>query len=93
VLLGEARELGAEVVRLEHRDVVAALVAFAADHAVRHVVLGRSRHRGWRLRADVIGRLLDRIPDADVHVIACAADRPAEAAATASRARVPEEVG
>ena len=37
----KARELGAEVVRLQSRDPVAALVDFARSHGVGYIVIGR----------------------------------------------------
>jgi two-component system, OmpR family, sensor histidine kinase KdpD len=43
-----ARELGAEVVRLQAKDPVAALLDFARAHAVKDIVIGRSRQPFWR---------------------------------------------
>lgn len=43
-----ARELGAEVVRLESTDPAAALLDFARSHGVGHLVIGRSRASWWR---------------------------------------------
>jgi len=43
-----ARELGAEVVRLESTDPAGALLDFARSHGVGHLVIGRSRASWWR---------------------------------------------
>ncbi len=67
-----ARELGAEVVRLQARDPVPALIDFARSHDVGHIVIGRSHQPWWRqrLRRAVPLRLLDEAHDLDVHIIA-----------------------
>jgi two-component system sensor histidine kinase KdpD len=67
----QARELGAEVVRLHGRDPVAALLDFARSHAVGHVVIGRSRRPWWRrlLVRDLVGRIVREADDLDVHVV------------------------
>ena len=43
-----AKELGAEVVRLQSHDVVTALLDFARTHGVGHIVIGRSERPWWR---------------------------------------------
>src|SRR5262249_52368884 len=43
----QARELGAEVVRLQSRDPVAALLDFARSHGVGHIIIGRSHQPWW----------------------------------------------
>ena len=53
----KARELGAEVVRLQATDPVAALLDFARSHGVGHIIIGRSHQPWWR-------RLLGRAADA-----------------------------
>ncbi|MFI5302669.1 MAG: universal stress protein, partial [Polyangiales bacterium] len=45
-----AKELGAEVVRLESSDVVDALARFARDRGITHAVFGRTGHSRWRER-------------------------------------------
>jgi two-component system sensor histidine kinase KdpD len=67
-----ARDLGAEVVRLQARDPVHALVDFARSHGVGHIVIGRSHKRGWRnwFGRSVPLRMLDEVDDADIHVVA-----------------------
>ena len=44
----KARELGAEVVRLQGADPVAALLDFARSHGVGHIIIGRSHQPWWR---------------------------------------------
>ncbi len=79
-----ARELGAEVVRLQARDPVPALVDFGRAHGVAHLLVGRSRPGRWRalwrrppgtsllaaLRGPLHERLLRQAPDFDVYVVA-----------------------
>ena len=78
-----ARELGAEVVRLQARDPVPALVDFGRAHGVAHLLVGRSRPGRWRalwrrppgtsllaaLRGPLHERLLRQAPDFDVYVV------------------------
>jgi two-component system sensor histidine kinase KdpD len=71
-----ARELGAEVVRLQARDPVPALVDFARSHNVGHIVIGRSHQPAWRqwLGRAVPLRLLAEAKDMDVHIVAFEGD-------------------
>jgi two-component system sensor histidine kinase KdpD len=66
-----ARELGAEVVRLQSADPAAALLDFARSHRVSDLVIGRSRQPWWRraLGRSIPQRLLDEASDLDVHVV------------------------
>jgi two-component system sensor histidine kinase KdpD len=66
-----ARALGAEVVRLQGRDVVATLLDFARSHAVAHIVIGRSRGSFWkRLRGrDFLPRMVREADDFDLHIV------------------------
>jgi len=66
-----ARELGAEVVRLQARDPVPALIDFARSHGVGHIVIGRSHQPPWRqwLGRAVPLRLLAEAKDMDVHIV------------------------
>ncbi len=66
-----ARQLGAEVVRLQATDPAEALLDFARSHQVSDLVIGRSRQPGWRraLGRSVPQRLLDEASDLDVHVV------------------------
>jgi two-component system sensor histidine kinase KdpD len=51
--LERARELGAEVVKLQSEDPIAVLLDFARSHRVKHVIVGRSRDPWWKR---VLGR-------------------------------------
>jgi len=66
-----ARELGAEVVRLQARDPATALIDFARSHGVGHIVIGRSNRPWWRqlLGRSVPLRLLQEASDLDVHIV------------------------
>jgi two-component system sensor histidine kinase KdpD len=66
-----ARTLGAEVVRLQGRDRVTALLDFARSHAVGHIVIGRGRSPLWRnlLRRDFVQRMVYEADDFDLHVV------------------------
>jgi two-component system sensor histidine kinase KdpD len=66
-----ARELGAEVVRLQAGDPVPALIDFARSHGVGHLVIGRSHQPWWRqvLGRTIVLRLLHEAADLDVHVV------------------------
>jgi two-component system sensor histidine kinase KdpD len=66
-----ARELGAEVVRLQGKDPVHALIDFARSHGVGHIVIGRSNQPRWK---QLVGRavplrLLAEAKDMDVHIV------------------------
>lgn len=69
-----ARELGAEIVRLEGTDVAATLAGFARDREITHAVFGRTRRPVWRER--LFGSLLERFmrdaPAVDVLVVGAA---------------------
>ena len=71
-----ARELGAEVVRLQARDPVPALIDFARSHGVGHLVIGRSLQAWWRqlLGRSIVLRLLHEAADLDVHVVSLGGD-------------------
>ncbi len=75
-----ARELGAEVVRLQARDPVPALIDFARSHGVGHIVIGRSHQPRWKqlLGLSVPLRLLQEADDLDVHIVSIGSedDRP-----------------
>lgn len=66
-----ARDLGAEVVRLQARDAVTALMDFAHAHGVGHVILGRSHQSGWRQRLGLTfaHRMLNEARGVDLHIV------------------------
>jgi two-component system sensor histidine kinase KdpD len=74
-----ARELGAEVVRLQARDPVPAIIDFARSHDVGTIIVGRSHRPWWRQRfgRSIPIRLLDQAAGFDVHVVSLSEeDRP-----------------
>ncbi|MEP7126643.1 MAG: universal stress protein [Byssovorax sp.] len=73
-----AKELGAEVVRLEGTDVAEALARFARERRITHAVFGRTRRPAWheRFLGSVLDRFMRLAPDVDVVVVGNeAADR------------------
>ncbi len=74
-----AEELQTTVLEPESADVAATLIALAHERGIRHVVVGEPRPLGLlgRLRATIVERVIEGLPDVDVHVIArYAAVRP-----------------
>jgi two-component system sensor histidine kinase KdpD len=67
-----ARELGAEVVKLQSSDPVHAILEFARSHSVGHVVVGRSYQSSWKqlLGRSLPLRLVREASGLDVHVVA-----------------------
>ncbi len=67
-----AGELGAQVRRLQARDPVPALIAFAREHGVAHILVGRSHQPPWRqwLGRTFVHRMLDAAVDFDLHIVA-----------------------
>jgi two-component system sensor histidine kinase KdpD len=66
-----AKELGAEVMRLQGRDPAACLLDFARSHGVGHIIIGRSHQPWW---SQLFGRSvpLRLVRDAagfDVHIV------------------------
>ncbi|HVM96668.1 MAG TPA: universal stress protein, partial [Candidatus Acidoferrales bacterium] len=68
----KARELGAEVRRLQGKDPVAALLQFARLHHVGHIMIGRSHRPWWKqvLRGSFVTRMVQAAEEFDLHVIA-----------------------
>jgi two-component system sensor histidine kinase KdpD len=66
-----ARELGAEVVRLQAKDPVPAIVDFARSHGVGTIILGRSQQPWWRqlLGRSVPIRLVQEAEEFDLHIL------------------------
>ena len=66
-----ARDLGAKVVSLSDRNVSDALVRFAQEEGISHVVFGQSARSRWDvfLRGSVINRFLSEVRDATVQVV------------------------
>jgi len=66
-----ARDLGAKVVTLNDKNVSDALVRFAQQENISHVVFGQSHRSHWEnlLRGSVINRFLSEVRDATVQVV------------------------
>ncbi len=66
-----ARELGAEVVKLDGADVAEALARFARERGITHAIFGRPRHAAWRdrLRGSLLDRFMRMAPEVDVLVV------------------------
>ncbi len=75
-----AKELGADVVRLEGTDIPAVLARFAIDSRISHAVFGRTRLPPWRerLRGSVIDRFMRLVPGVDVIVMGTPEDGTSE---------------
>jgi two-component system sensor histidine kinase KdpD len=66
-----ARELGAEVVRIESASPVDALLDFARSHGVGHIIIGRSQQPWWRqiFGRSVPLRLVREAAGFDLHIV------------------------
>ncbi len=66
-----AEQLGARVVRLKARNVPDALVHFAREHGITHVIFGQSARSRWQMlvKGSVINRFLDELRTATVHIV------------------------
>jgi two-component system sensor histidine kinase KdpD len=66
-----ARDLGAQVVTLTERNVSDALVRFAQQESISHVVFGQTVRSRWDifLRGSVINRFLAEVRDVTVQVV------------------------
>jgi two-component system sensor histidine kinase KdpD len=66
-----ARDLGAQVVTLSDRNISDALIRFAQEEGISHVVFGQSVRSRWEvfLRGSVINRFLSEVRDVTVQVV------------------------
>jgi len=66
-----ARDLGAKVINLTDRDVSDALIHFAQQENISHVVFGQSARSRWDilLRGSVLNRFLAEVRDVTVQVV------------------------
>jgi len=66
-----AETLGAKVVKLKSNNVADALLEYAREHGITHVIFGQSARTRWDIfwRGSVINRFLAEVKDAAVHVI------------------------
>ena len=72
-----ARDLGAQVVSLTDRNVSDALIRFAQQENISHVVFGQSVRSRWDilLRGSVLNRFLSEVRDVTVQVVPVQADK------------------
>ena len=66
-----ARDLGAQVVNLTDRNVSDALIRFAQQESISHVVFGQSARSRWDIlwRGSVLNRFLSEVRDVTVQVV------------------------
>jgi two-component system sensor histidine kinase KdpD len=66
-----AETLGASVVKLKGGDVADALLKFACENEITHVIFGQSARSRWQIfwKGSIINRFLAEVKDAAVHVI------------------------
>jgi two-component system sensor histidine kinase KdpD len=66
-----ARDLGAQVVNLSDKSVADALIRYAQQESISHVVFGQSARSRWDilLRGSVLNRFLSEIRDVTVQVV------------------------
>jgi two-component system sensor histidine kinase KdpD len=66
-----ARDLGAHVVSLSDRHVADALIRFAQQESISHVVFGQSARTRWDifLRGSILNRFLSEVRDVTVQVV------------------------
>ena len=78
--IDKARELGAEVVRLESDDPAAAILDFARTHRVSDLLVGRTEQPRWRrvLGRSVLQRIVDGSAGLDVHIVSFEDEAPHE---------------
>jgi two-component system sensor histidine kinase KdpD len=67
-----AGQLGCTFAVLAGNDAATAIIQAARDAGSDHVVVGETTHGGWlqRFQPTIIDRIIDGLPDADIHVIA-----------------------
>src|SRR5262249_25144659 len=68
----KARELGAEVRRLQGTDPVSALLTFARLHGVGHIMIGRTHRPWWQqvLGRSFVARMVKEAAGFDLHIVA-----------------------
>jgi two-component system sensor histidine kinase KdpD len=66
-----AETLGAKVIKLKSNNVADALLKFARENGITHVIFGQSARSRWEIiwKGSIINRFLSEVKDAAVHVI------------------------
>ncbi len=74
-----ARDLGAQVVSLTDRNISDALIRFAQQENISHVVFGQSARSRWDIlwRGSVLNRFLSEVRDVTVQVVPIQVQKPA----------------
>ena len=73
----KARELGAIVVRLQSNEPVKALLGYAREHGVGHIIIGRSHRPWWRqlLGRTFVAQMVKQATDFDLQIVALEDER------------------
>jgi two-component system sensor histidine kinase KdpD len=89
-----AVQLRCSFVERRSGDVPGTVVSVARELGVRHVVAGESRRQPIlsRWRAGLVDRLIDELPDTDIHVVARTSGGPRGVAGIESRRPTPDEL-
>lgn len=68
---------GAKIIKLQSKDVADALLAFARENEITHVIFGQSARSRWQIfwKGSIINRFLSEVDDAAVHVIPIEKDK------------------
>lgn len=66
-----AEDLGAEVIRIQSKDIARTLVEVARERQITQIVLGQPARSHWEelLRGSIINRLLRLSTDVDIHLV------------------------
>ncbi len=66
-----AKSMGAKIVKLKSNNVADALLEYARENGITHVIFGQSARSRWQIfwKGSIINRFLREVKDAAVHVI------------------------
>lgn len=69
--LESAQRMGGIVITLKNDDVAQALISFAKEYGITHIVAGRSGERSWfnRLRKSLLDMLIAKLPNVDLVIV------------------------
>jgi two-component system, OmpR family, sensor histidine kinase KdpD len=65
------QQMGGIPMKFKGADVVSTIAAFASEYGITHIVMGRSRRPWYRrlMQTSVLDRLLQRLPEIDIHIV------------------------
>jgi two-component system sensor histidine kinase KdpD len=68
------QQMGGIPMKFKGTDIVSTMAAFAKEYGITHIIMGRSRQPWYRrlLRPSMLDRLLQTLPDVDVHIVGSA---------------------